>query len=174
MFIDPFDWGAVATLTKTKIMSKTMEKVELAIYNLSNVKGRTSHESKRLANAIVKKEAKGISKIYSTLAEAEGLLKVVVDELLGEYKFPTFKEFQSKAKEGVEYWSVWIGLGVLKEFNIKAKAKDKATRQQRKEDGKTMEVAKPEQADILDKLMELVESKPKAKAKAKGKAKVAA
>lgn len=141
-----------------------MKKVEQTIEKLSSVEGRTSNESKRLANAIFKQKSRSISTIYEWLSKElktneDTLLKLVIIETQGKKTLPSFKAFMEKAPQ-VEYWTVWKALGVLKQFNKKAKAKDKAIAQQRREDAKTMEIAKPEESeDILDKLMDLVDDK---------------
>ena len=143
-----------------------MKKVEKTIEKLSSIEGRTSNESKRLVNAIWKQKSRSISTVYEFLGrelkeKEDTLLKIAIIETQGRKTLPSFKDFMEKAPQ-VEYWTVWKALGVLKQFNVKAKAKDKAIAQQRREDAKTMEVAKPEESeDILDKLMELVDDKAK-------------
>jgi len=123
-------------------MSKVMNKVSATVETLSAKKTRTRFESVRLANALYKKESRTLSKIYKELSNAEGELAEVINEILGDYKFPEFKEFVKKAPENKEYFSIWNGLNMIKKFNLKAEQKKKAAKQQAKEAKKTMEVVK--------------------------------
>ena len=152
-----------------------MNKVNATVETLKARETRTRYESVRLANAIYKVESRTLSKIYKELSKAEGELKEIITEILGDYKFPEFKEFVKKAPEKKEYFSIWNGLNMIKKFNLKAEQKKKAAKQQKNEAKKTMEIVK---VSVVDKLMKSVESKGKAKSKAKsktkGKAKIAA
>ena len=123
-------------------MSKVMKKVSATVETLSAKETRTRFESVRLANALYKKESRTLSKIYKELSKAEGELSEVISEILGEYKFPEFKEFVKKAPEGKEYFSIWNGLNMIKKFNLKAEQKKKAAKQQAKESKKTMDIVK--------------------------------
>ena len=119
-----------------------MSKVSATVETLSAKETRTRFESVRLANALYKKESRTLSKIYKELSKAEGELSEVISEILGEYKFPEFKEFVKKAPEGKEYFSIWNGLNMIKKFNLKAEQKKKAAKQQVKESKKTMDIVK--------------------------------
>ena len=77
-------------------MSKVMKKVNETVETLIAKETRTRFESVRLANALYKKESRTLSKIYKELSKAEGELSEVISEILGEYKFPEFKEFVRK------------------------------------------------------------------------------
>jgi hypothetical protein len=123
-------------------MSKVMNKVSATVETLSAKETRTRFESVRLANALYKKESRTLSKIYKELSKAEGELSEVISEILGEYKFPEFKEFVKKAPENKEYFSIWNGLNMIKKFNLKAEQKKKAAKQQVKESKKTMDIVK--------------------------------
>ena len=123
-------------------MSKVMSKVSATVETLSAKETRTRFESVRLANALYKKESRTLSKIYKELSKAEGELSEVISEILGEYKFPEFKEFVKKAPENKEYFSIWNGLNMIKKFNLKAEQKKKAAKQQVKESKKTMDIVK--------------------------------
>jgi len=123
-------------------MSKVMKKVSATVETLIAKETRTRFESVRLANALYKKESRTLSKIYKELSKAEGELSEVISEILGEYKFPEFKEFVKKAPEGKEYFSIWNGLNMIKKFNLKAEQKKKAEKQQKNEAKKTMDIVK--------------------------------
>lgn len=123
-------------------MSKVMKKVNATVETLIAKETRTRFESVRLANALYKKESRTLSKIYKELSKAEGELSEVISEILGEYKFPEFKEFVKKAPEGKEYFSIWNGLNMIKKFNLKAEQKKKAEKQQKNEAKKTMDIVK--------------------------------
>ena len=117
-------------------MNNSINKAKATIETLKAKESRTSYESVRLANAIYKIESKTLSKVYKELSTSEGELKQIVTEILGGSKFPTFKEFASKAKEGKESFSVWNGLQMLAKFNVKAEQLKKAARQQKRENKK--------------------------------------
>jgi len=119
-----------------------MKKVSATVETLIAKETRTRFESVRLANALYKKESRTLSKIYKELSKAEGELSEVISEILGEYKFPEFKEFVKKAPEGKEYFSIWNGLNMIKKFNLKAEQKKKAEKQQKNEAKKTMDIVK--------------------------------
>lgn len=123
-------------------MSKAINKAKQSIETLNAKKNRSNFESRMLANAIYKVEARSLSKIYKDLNDAKGDLKNAVTEVLGKKTLPTFAEFKSKAKEGKEYFSIWDGLNMLSKFNTKAQQVKKAERQQKREAKKTMEVVK--------------------------------
>lgn len=123
-------------------MSKVMNKVSATVETLSAKETRTRYESVRLANALYKKESRTLSKIYKELSNAEGELSEIIAEILGDYKFPIFREFAKKAPEGKEYFSIWNGLNMIKKFNLKAEHKKKAAKQQVKESKKTMDIVK--------------------------------
>ena len=123
-------------------MSKVMKKVSATVETLIAKETRTRFESVRLANALYKKESRTLSKIYKELSKAEGELSEVISEILGEYKFPEFKEFVKKAPEGKEYFSIWNGLNMIKKFNLKAEQRKKAEKQQKNEAKKTMDIVK--------------------------------
>ena len=123
-------------------MSKVINKAKQSIETLNAKETRTNYESRRLANAIYKIEARSLSKIYKDLKGADGELKLAITEVLGKKTLPSFADFKSKAKEGKEYFSIWDGLNMLSQFNVKAQHAKKAAKQQAREAEKTMEVVK--------------------------------
>lgn len=127
-------------------MSKQFNKVLTTIETLSAKEVRTNFESVRLANAQDKKDKVGLSRIHKDLMNAEGDMAKWVSEVLGDYEFPTFKEFAKKTDifkdKDKDRFSVYDGLRMLSKFNVKAQHAKKAAKQQKREAKKTMEIVK--------------------------------
>jgi hypothetical protein len=125
-------------------MSKQFNKVLSTIETLSTKEVRTNFQSVRLANAQHKKDKVGLSRIHKDLMNAEGDMAKWVSEVLGDYEFPTFKQFATKTSifkdENKDRFSVYDGLRMLSKFNKKAEHAKKAAKQQKREAKKTMEV----------------------------------
>ena len=127
-------------------MSKQFNKVLSTIETLSTKEVRNNFESIRLANAQHKKDRVGLSRIHKDLMNAEGDMAKWVSEVLGDYEFPTFKQFATKTNifkdKDKDRFSVYDGLRMLSKFNKKAQHAKKAAKQQKREAKKTMEVVK--------------------------------
>ena len=125
-------------------MSKQFNKVLTTIETLSTKEVRTNFESVRLANAQHKKDKVGLSRIHKDLMNAEGDMAKWVSEVLGDYEFPTFKQFATKTNifkdKDKDRFSVYDGLRMLSKYNKKALHAKKAAKQQKREAKKTMEV----------------------------------
>ena len=113
------------TTTKTNA-PKWVNKTNATIQTLKAKSELTSFEWVRLTNAELKIADKSLSKIYKKLGELE--TKNLVG-ILGKSKFPSFKEFTSKAKNGKELFSVYDGLMILRKFNKSEQTKAKISRQ---------------------------------------------
>lgn len=130
-------------------MSKQMEAKTARIKVLKAKENRTTYESQCLANAMYTVENRTLSKVYKNLlsvmeSEKPSELKDEILRMLGEYDFPTDRQFVNMAKKGKmkKYWSIWDGLGIVRKFNKKAVQQKKAAKQQAKESKKTMEIVK--------------------------------
>ena len=118
------------TTSTPKAVSKTITKKIDAINKLTEKSKKetlTTYELKRLVNAKMHLENKSLSKIYKELQKPSAEIKVLITQMLGKNKFPTFNEFREKAKG--TYFSTWKGLSILCEFNLNAKRKTKVNTQ---------------------------------------------
>ena len=99
-------------------MSKQMEAKTARIKVLKAKENRTTYESQCLANAMYTVENRTLSKVYKNLlsvmeSEKPSELKDEILRMLGEYDFPTDRQFVNMAKKGKmkKYWSIWDGFG---------------------------------------------------------------
>ena len=114
---------------KSNALPKWYVNANTTINTLNAKEERTQFDAVRLANQMYKIENRSLSKIYRELAKPSQEIKPIIKEILGKSKFPTFAEFQAKAKDGQKFFSVYSGLLMLKQFNKIAKTRAKVKRQ---------------------------------------------
>ena len=121
--------------TTNKVSQAITDKIN-AINKLeqkAKTKTLTTYELKRLVNAKMYLENKSLSKVYKELSRSNknenqnDEIKPLINQMLGNNKFPTFAEFAEKSQG--TYFSTWKGLTILCKFNIKAQTQDKLERQ---------------------------------------------
>ena len=105
---------------------KWATKANSTIKTLKAKKDKTSFDFVRLINAQSKIEDKSLSKVFKRLNELSETEKVGI---LGNSKFPSFKDFQKLATKGKIYFSFYGGLMILRKFNKSEKTQKKVLRQ---------------------------------------------
>jgi hypothetical protein len=117
------------TNTTNKVSKAVTKKIEAINKLQDKAKNETltTYELKRLINAKMYIDNKSLSKVYKELQSPSNEIKPLVTQMIGKYKFPTFKEFSSKTNG--TYFSTWKGLTILCEFNLNAKRKTKLANQ---------------------------------------------
>jgi|TARA_B110000908_G_scaffold119252_1_gene139749 hypothetical protein len=120
---------AISKTVKIAESPKWSVKANETIKTLKAKKERSQFDTLRLVNQMFKIENRSLSKIYKDLSNPSPEIQVLISEILGASKFPTFAQFKEKAKKEQTYFSVYSGLLIVKQFNKIAKTRSKVAKQ---------------------------------------------
>jgi hypothetical protein len=97
---------------------------------LQSKKIKTEYERQRIINLLVFFDNRTLSQVWKMLTKSSN--KAINEEvklMLGKSKFPQFKEWTLKAREGKTEFTVWDGLQMLRKFNKVEQTQKRVKRQ---------------------------------------------
>ena len=91
---------------------------------------KTEFERQRIINILIFFDNRTLSQVWRMLTKSDN--KAIQEEvkfMLGKSKFPQFKEWSLKARDGKTEFTVWDGLQMLRKFNKVEQTQKRVKRQ---------------------------------------------